>query len=132
MLVGRLVLKTQSVARVTPPKNRFDIDFALDKESTVEILKDCKSQKDVEQIQNAIEQATCLVFFKIDKTEFKNKTINPYLRMTRDLTNENRLFGIQLFPSNEENHFIVKKIKVFENTENTLVTNFSDRISRFD
>ena len=128
MLIGRLILKTQSVARVNPPKNRFDIDFALDKESTIGILKSCKSQKDVEQIQNAIEQATCLAFFKMDRAEFKNQTINPYLRTTFDATNINRLFGIQLQRS-KENCFIVKKIRVFD-TENKSLTDF-DRIHRF-
>ena len=128
MLINRLILSTQSVARVNPPKYRIDIDFALDRESTIEVLSKCKTQSEVNSLQDAIENAVCLAICKMDKKELENKPITEYLRLTIDLTNKNRLFGL-LFKSSGDNRFIVTKVKIISSIEeNKPMVGFHNRI----
>lgn len=127
MFINRLILSTQSVARINPPKQRIDIDFALDKESTIEVLSKCKTQSEVNSLQDAIENAVCLAICKMDRKELENKPITECLRLTFDLANKNRLFGL-MFVNSGENRFTVTKIKIINSVENKPMPSFHNRI----
>lgn len=119
-IISKLDLKPGWGYRCAPPKGQFRFEFQLDKKSEyflVEEARECITDAEVKQFEDAIEQSTYMAIFKMDGQELSEKEIPPYIRLVIDPTNENRLFGFQIVRSKTEDKLQIVKAQVFKESK---------------
>lgn len=116
LVVHNLNLKPGWGYRCAPPKGQFKFEFQLDKKSEyflTEAASKCRTELEVQEFEDAVEQSVYKAIFKMDGQELSDKEIPPYIRLVIDPTDKNRLFGFQIKNAPEKDKLIITKLKIF-------------------